>query len=265
MKRKIVLIIAILLIFSNIQVYAWGAKGHDIVAYIAEKHLTAKAKKQVKAILGGKSLVYYATWLDNVQNSPYWEAGYKRTKTWHYMNIDSGFTVATMPKLASGDVLTATNMLIDSLTNYRQELNDSVCSDYVRMLIHLIGDLHCPMHIGRKSDIGGNKFNVKWFKQNSSLHKIWDTKLLESVHAWSYSEWQANIDNCKKAEFKRIVSGTPNDWLQETHRLTEQIYNYAQEGENYSYQYMYDYQHAIERQLLAAGYRLARTLNEIFG
>ena len=63
------------MLFDPAQAFAWGAKGHDIVAAIAEEHLTPKAKRKIKKLLDGRSIVYYSSWMDNIQNSPYWEDG----------------------------------------------------------------------------------------------------------------------------------------------------------------------------------------------
>jgi pilin isopeptide linkage protein/LPXTG-motif cell wall-anchored protein len=69
--------------------------GHDVVAAIAEQNLSRKAKKAIDKILEGKSIVYYASWMDNIQNSPEWKGGYDKTKTWHYCNVDKGYTYDT--------------------------------------------------------------------------------------------------------------------------------------------------------------------------
>lgn len=266
MKRFFcIFMMSIFLFGGSIDVFAWGQKGHDIVACIAEKHLTRKAKKNLSAILGGKSLVYYSTWMDNVQNSPYWKDGYERTRTWHYLNVNEEYTPQTMPRNPKGDVLSALNMIIDSLENHRKELSDSVCFDYTRMLIHLVGDMHCPMHVGRLSDRGGNWLKIKWFEHETNLHSLWDSKLIESVHAWSYTEWMQNLDRCSKSEIAQMTSGTVEDWLNETWQVTVGIYANVTPEENYSYKYMYDYGPVVERQLLLAGYRLAALLNRIFG
>ena len=93
------------LLLSSISAFGWGPKGHDVVAAIAEQHLTKKAKKAIDKILDGKSIVYYSSWMDNIQNSPYWEYGYNKTKTWHYANVDEGLTYQTMTKNPDGDVV----------------------------------------------------------------------------------------------------------------------------------------------------------------
>ena len=92
-------------------VLAWGQKGHDVTAYIAECHLTPKAAKKVCKVLEGHSPVYYANWLDNASHTP----EYAYTKTWHYLNIDEGETLETMPKNPNGDVLEAVTTLVAQL------------------------------------------------------------------------------------------------------------------------------------------------------
>lgn len=265
MKRLAVILLFVSFTFASIDLFAWGLKGHDVIACIAEHHLTEKAKENIDKILGGKSMIYYSSWIDNVQNSPYWINGYDRTNTWHYFNVDEGFTPQTMPRNPKGDVLSALNMIIDSLGNYKDELSDSVKIDYLRMLIHFVGDMHCPMHVGHLSDKGGHGVRIKWFGQNTNLHTLWDTKLVESVHAWSYTEWQQNLDRCTQEEFDEMSAGTPEDWLIETWHITVGIYEYTKPEENYSFKYMYDYAPVVERQFLVAGYRLAALLNKIFG
>lgn len=265
MKRLAVILLFVSFTSASIDLFAWGLKGHDVIACIAEHHLTEKAKENIDKILGGKSMIYYSSWIDNVQNSPYWINGYDRTNTWHYFNVDEGFTPQTMPRNPKGDVVSALNMIIDSLGNYQDELSDSVKIDYLRMLIHFVGDMHCPMHVGHLSDKGGHGVRIKWFGQNTNLHTLWDTKLVESVHAWSYTEWQQNLDRCTQEEFDEMSAGTPEDWLIETWHITVGIYEYTKPEENYSFKYMYDYAPVVERQFLVAGYRLAALLNKIFG
>ena len=98
MKRIALLSLSMILLLQSISMYAWGPTGHDVVASIAEKNLTKKAKKEIHKLLDGKSIVSYSSWMDNIQNSPYWKNGYHTTKTWHYANVDKGHTYQTMTK-----------------------------------------------------------------------------------------------------------------------------------------------------------------------
>lgn len=264
MKRLNSLLLVVVFAFVYANAFAWGQKGHDIIAYIAEQHLTDKAKTNIEKILDGKSIVYYSSWMDNLRSSPDWTMGYQSTSTWHYINIDEDQTLETMERNVNGDILTALDLIIDSLSHYKT-LNDSLQRDYLKMIVHLVGDLHCPMHVGRLSDRGGNNVLVKWFNSKSNLHSVWDTRIVDGVHAWSYSEWQYNLDRCSEEQIAEYTKGTTTDWLLETHAITKKIYEESIPNENLSYKYIYIFREDVEQQLLKAGYRLAYLLNKLFG
>ena len=116
MKRINVLLLSAVMLMSSISAFGWGAKGHDVVAVIAEQNLTSKARKELAKILDGKSIVYYSSWMDNLQNSPDWKGGYDKTKTWHYANVDKGLTYQTMKQEEKGDVVTARTELTREMT-----------------------------------------------------------------------------------------------------------------------------------------------------
>ena len=268
--KKLILTLAALVTFVGSQMlFAWGQKGHDVVAAIAEQNLTKKAKKALDEILDGKSIVYYSSWMDNIQNSPYYKNGYHLTKTWHYANVDKGLTYQTMEKNEKGDVVAALNMLTKELTENEANLTDSMRVDYVKMIVHLVGDLHCPMHAGRLTDRGGNGVKIKFFGQNTSLHSLWDSKLIESARKWGYTEWADQLDRKDKKFKKSIVQGTYEDWFNSTVENASEIYDYVErtpeKSRNFSYQYVYDFSPMLEESLLLGGYRLAHVLNTIFG
>ena len=268
MKRYITYTLIALLFVSMLPATAWGPKGHDVVAAIAEHHLTCKAKRQISKLLDGKSIVYYSSWMDNIQNSPYWEDGYNKTKTWHYANVDKGLTYETMQKNENGDVVTALTMLTDEMLDNYKHLTDSMKVDYLKMIVHMVGDLHCPMHAGRLSDLGGNRMKVKWFRQDTNLHSVWDSKMIDSARKWSYTEWCDQLDRKDRKYRKEVMSGTYEDWFTETVEAAADIYEYVesmdQASPNLSYQFVYDFSPLLEERLLHAGYRLAYVLNEIF-
>ena len=268
MKKYFMFTVMASLLISS-AAFAWGPKGHDIVAAIAEQNLTAKAKKNLNELLDGKSIVYYSSWMDGIQNSPYWKNGYNKTKTWHYANVDKGYTYQTMQKNENGDVVTALNKLTYELTENEANLTDSMKVDYVKMIIHMVGDLHCPMHAGRLSDRGGNSVKLKFFGQKTSLHSLWDSKIIDSARKWSYTEWAHQLDRKDKKYKKAVVQGTYEDWFNKTVENAAEIYDYverdAARAEKLSYQFVYDFSPMLEESLLLGGYRLAYVLNMIFG
>ena len=266
MKRFTLILLAIMML-NITDAYGWGATGHDVVAAIAEQHLTPKAKRKINKLLDGKSIVYYSSWMDNIQNSPYWENGYNKTKTWHYANVDEGFTYQTMTKNPDGDVVSGLEMLTKEMTENYRNLTDSMRVDYLKMIVHMVGDLHCPMHAGRLSDRGGNGTRVKWFGQNTSLHSVWDSKMIDSARKWHYSEWAEQLDRTDRKYRKEIMKGSYEEWFNDTVENAASLYDYVEElGDtpNLSYQFVYDFSPLLEEQLLNGGYRLAYVLNTIF-
>ena len=268
MKRLAITLIGIIMLMDFTSAYAWGPKGHDVVAAIAEQHLTPKARRKINKLLEGKSIVYYSSWMDNIQNSPYWEYGYNKTKTWHYANVGKGLTYETMPKNENGDVVNGLEMLTKEMTENYRELTDSMKVDYLKMIVHMVGDLHCPMHAGRRSDRGGNGTPVKWFGKKTNLHSVWDSRLIESARRWSYSEWVEHLDRTDREFKKNVMCGTYEEWFNETVSHAAEIYEYIENTDgkmpSLSYRYVFDFAPLAEQQMLIGGYRLAYVLNSIF-
>lgn len=255
MKRLILLSLG--LVISSVA-FGWGQKGHDVTAAIAEQHLTRKAAKAVHRILEGQSPVYWSNWLDNASHTP----EYASTKTWHYLNVEEGQTLDEARRIPEGDVLKAVTEISDrlragGLTPEEEAVN-------LRMLIHLVGDMHCPMHLGRLSDLGGNRREVRFFGRRTNLHSVWDTDLPEAGHRWSYTEWQQQIDRASKAEQQAITAGAPEEWAREIHAVCTEVYDATPEGTEISYDYVARFTPVVERQLLRGGLRLAHLLNEIY-
>ena len=250
---------AALVLGSSLSAFSWGQKGHDTVAFIAEQHLTPTTLKSVEKLLDGKSIVYYANWMDNASHTP----EYAYSKTWHYKNVDPDETFENAPLLKEGDVVRA-------IREQALILNDTTRSDEERalalkMVVHFVGDIHQPMHIGRRNDRGGNQWNVKYFRSPSNLHSVWDSKLVESAHKWSYTEWQQQIDRAsEEQQFEIIKDGTPEKWGKECHEIHTQIYATTPQDTNIEYTYIANWTPVIEQQFLRGGLRLADLLNSIF-
>lgn len=259
MKRtlKLVCLCAGLLAVS-VNGYSWGQKGHDVTCAIAQKHLTRKAEKKISAILDGKSIVYWANWMDNASHTP----EYQYTSTWHYKNIDADETFKTAQINKDGDVLIAVNEQIAALKSGK--LNKEEQALALKFLVHLVGDMHCPMHMGHKSDKGGNRWQVQYFRNGTNLHSVWDSGVIESAHKWTYSEWVEQIDVNSKASDRKMAEGTPESWSKETYEVCKSIYEATPVGSQLSYDYVSEWTETIEDQLLKAGLRLASILNDIF-
>lgn len=239
--------------------FGWGQKGHDTVAYIAQKHLTDKTQAAVDSILDGYSIVYWANWLDNASHT----ADYAYTKTWHYKNIDAGKTFENAPKIKEGNIVDALYEQVAVLGDTTKTKDDKALA--LKMVVHFLGDIHQPMHMGRASDRGGNYHNVKFFKNGKNLHSVWDSSILESSHKWSHTEWQEEIDRLNEERERELLEGgTPATWGKETYLICTEIYDTTPEGTNIEYDYIAKWTPTIEMQILKGGLRLADVLNSVF-
>ncbi len=179
------------------------------------------------------------------------------------MNVDEGETFETMPRNPKGDVLSAVRDLVAKLE--RGCLDAAAEAEALKMLIHLVGDMHCPMHAGHLSDLGGNRIPVLFFRSRTNLHAVWDTALVEAARKWSYTEWRQQIDRAAHDEVAAMQAGEPGDWIAETQAICTQIYADTPEGTKISYDYVAAATPVIELQFLRGGLRLAKLLNRIYG
>ncbi len=238
-------------------VLPWGQKGHDTVAYVAECRLTPDARAAAEDLLDGKSIVYYANWLDNASHTP----EYAYSKTWHYKNIDADENFANAKINENGDIVSALDSRISVLADTTRSKEDRALA--LKMVVHLLGDLHQPLHLGHASDLGGNRHEVRFFKNATNLHSVWDSKLVEAGHKWSYTEWKEQIDRTTPEQENDILRlTTPAEWAEETYGIAQEVYRHTPVDMNIEYTYIVEWTPVVEQQLLKGGVRLAKVLND---
>ncbi|WP_417429929.1 S1/P1 nuclease [Halpernia sp.] len=257
---KLILVFAFLLIFNF--GYSWGTTGHRVVAQIAQNHLTGKAKRHLKKIFGNEPMAYWANWPDFIKSDT--TGVWKPTSSWHYINIEKqnnfkDFDIAIKSQKAP-NLYTQIQILSDQIKDKKTPIKDKKIA--LIFLIHLMGDLAQPMHTGRYDDLGGNKIKLKFFGQDTNLHSLWDSKLVDFTQ-YSYTEFANVLDVKSDDEVKQIQSGSLEDWLYDSHQQANRIYANSVAGKNYSYDYDYKFESLLERQLLYGGLRLAKVLNDI--
>jgi len=255
------LIVVFVLLFSSVSLTAsedWGKTGHRTMGEIAAKHLSKRAAKKISALLGGESLAFVSTYADEIRS----DDAYRKYGPWHYVNFPFGGRYENTPKNKKGDIIVGIQNCIDVIKDATSSQKDK--EFYLRLLVHFIGDLHMPLHVGLKEDKGGNSFKVKWFGKQTNLHSVWDTKIIEG-YGMSFTELTSNVDALSKKEIQTIQSGAVTDWMYESRALCEDVYANTSVGENLGYKYMYRYVNVSRKQLQKAGLRLASILNEIYG
>src|SRR5919205_654331 len=166
---------------------AWGILGHRIVGQIADSYLTPTARIEIQKILGNESIAIASNWADFIKS----DTAYRYLNTWHYIDFENN--IATLPALqgylkkdTATDAYTKLNFLVTELK--KKNLPQDKKLMYLRLVIHIVGDLHQPLHVSPKGDTGGNDIKVQWFGQTSNLHRVWDEQLIESQEL-SYTEY----------------------------------------------------------------------------
>ncbi len=255
-------VLIMFLFFSvSLKAFSWGANGHRIIGEISSKYLKGKTKKAIKEILGNESLAISSTWADFTRS----DTAMNYLAPWHYINIKEGLNKEEfetyLKKDTTIDAFTKLNVLIDELKNKKNTLEKQ--KFYLRLLVHIVGDIHQPLHTGRKEDHGGNKINVFWFNQSTNLHALWDDGLIENQKL-SYTEYATSINFSNKNQRAIWQNQSMQEWLFESYQLSEKVYLSAVSGEKLGYRYNFDHIESLNAQLLKGGIRLAGLLNFIF-
>jgi hypothetical protein len=236
----------------------WSKTGHRVTGEIAQRHLSKKARKALSKMLDGQSLAEVSNYADDIKS----DDRYKEFYPWHYVNLPLDKEYAEVAPNPSGDIVMGIQKCISVIEDENSDRADKVF--YLKMLVHFLGDLHQPMHVGKKSDKGGNDFQLRWFDTGTNLHKVWDYHMIHDF-AMSYSELADKLPELSRGEIREIQKGDVYQWVEETHKITNEVYAGVEPGEKLGYRYSYKYWPVVERQLLVGGLRLAGILNELFG
>ncbi|RAJ01684.1 S1/P1 nuclease [Chitinophaga skermanii] len=260
-KKMLVLAFALFITTSS---YAWGPIGHRVVAELASRHLTPRAQKAISDLIGTETLAMIANWPDFIKSDT--TGKYKHTNNWHYVDFPGHISCEEVHKMiadgkASGEAYNQIVALSKTLKDPKASKEDKVFA--LTFLVHIIGDVHQPLHVGRDEDQGGNKIAVQWFNTPSNLHRVWDEQLID-YQQLSYTEYTNWLDRAPAQKIKEIQKGTVIDWLCESHVLADKVYASTKDGDKLSYRYNFLFVNDLNSQLQKGGYRLAQVLNDIF-
>ena len=235
----------------------WSKTGHRVVGEVAEKHLTRKARRAIKKLLNGQSLAGVSNFADEIKA----DRTYREFSAWHYVNFPADKKYTDVEPSKYGDLIVGIEKCITVIKDENSPRADRAF--YLKMLIHLIGDLHQPMHVGRLEDKGGNDIQVQWFGKGSNLHKVWDANMIND-YGMSYTELARLLPDLGKNQRKALQKGTIYDWVEESQEVANQLYESVEVGEKLAYRYGYKWWGTVETQLQKGGLRLAKVLNGLF-
>ena len=183
--------ILLALIHTSQNTLAWGSTGHQSIALIAEQHMTPIALKKAHDTLDGDSLMAVSTWADQVRSNP---KTYGNTGNWHYTtwpdNVENFNAIFETKQ--SGVLLSQIEKRISELKDTKSSQAKKAFA--LKFIVHLIGDLHQPLHIGGGNDRGGNDCKVIWQHNNTNLHAVWDSGIIERTNLLRSGIFKITID-----------------------------------------------------------------------
>ncbi len=250
--KRISIIVMLLTCCLAQRVSAWNRTAHEAIACIAEHHITPAVKDSLEKYLDGRSIVYYATWMDHKHD----HFPYK-----HTVAVTSKNKLVPLSKRADVDAMNAIEKSLDRLKNRHLHPKDTVALD-IKFMVHLIADIHCPGHIVYPKT--ARFFPVKLMGKTKKYHHIWDA-MLDNNHAWSYREWQEQLDRLPQERIDGMAAGVPAGWAQWSAERCRVIYQWAQKDDELDRSFINKAYPLAEDMVLHASYRLAKLLNDIFG
>ena len=254
-------IFLVFLLFAPLYSFSWGVTGHRVVGEIAQRHLSKMAKKELKKLIGRENLAMWANWPDFIKSDTTgaWTAASK----WHYVNVPGNLSkeefMSKLQSLPGENLYTQIKAMTTQLKD--RSLSQEKRQIALRFLIHFVGDLHQPLHVGREADQGGNKISVTWFDKPTNLHSVWDGSLVD-FQQYSFSEYASVLNIASDEEVNAWQQSSLEDWFYDSYTLANKVYATVPADGKLGYKYNYIFQQDLDRQLLKGGVRLAKVINE---
>ncbi|WP_339875395.1 S1/P1 nuclease [uncultured Algoriphagus sp.] len=254
---KKLLTTTVFVLFIAMQGFAWGQLGHYLIGYMAEKQIKKSVRKKVERVLYPMSIGRSGTWMDEIKSDHAFDYAY----SWHYMTSIAGDYDESIQE-KGGNVYAEINRIKGELK--QGNLAPEKEAELLKMLIHMVEDIHQPLHVGTGEDKGGNDVRLEYFGKPTNLHAVWDSGILDSK-SMSYTEIGDELSRRLNKELKKgYRAATMQDWLAEAVSARTAVYNLP-ENNKISYAYGYENSPLLEERLIAASVRLAQILEEIYG
>ncbi|MGJ8679569.1 S1/P1 nuclease [Paraglaciecola sp.] len=242
----------------SFQVLSWGQTGHRVTGAIAEQYLSPNAQKMVSYLLANEDLAEVSTYADEMRSDPdeFWQ---KTSTTWHYVNVHQGHSYEHAKAPSEGDAVTALAKFSKQLKSKTSSLEEKQLA--LKFIVHIIGDLHQPFHSGTDKDRGGNTIKVNFFWEDSNIHRVWDSGLIDRQKL-SYTEWTSRLSKkISKQQANKWMDADPLVWIAESAQIRQGLYP---KDEKLSWDYQYQHLPTLKKRLQMGGVRIAAYLNHLF-
>ena len=220
-----------------------------MTADIAKEHMNKAAKDSLKFYLGDMTIEQASTWMDEIKK----DTTLDYLKPLHYINIEEG---QSYDPNSTGNIISELNKVIAELKDRSHHSKVQIAFD-LRVFIHLVGDLHQPLHVGYGSDRGGNNIKFTVEGDSSNLHRVWDSDIIKREHITAEDLKLAIKKDDKEQATKIDIIG----WMNESRAHLKAVYDF--QG-NIDRKYLNKNSKLVEKQLILGGLRLATLLNSLF-
>jgi hypothetical protein len=234
------------------QAFAWGPRGHKIVAQIAKHYLDKGIIDSVDTYLDDITFEKASYWMDEVVMN----TSYDFMKPWHFVAIESDKTYV---RSKNPDVVNVLENVISTLKRKNTLRKEILLS--LKILFHLTADIHQPLHCGFVKDNGGSNVKLRFFFKSTDLHEVWDSEILE-YQAITPEDCLKLADNLHRNDIARYQKIDVLKWMEESRALLSHVYDFK--GNKLGDEYVDKVTPVIKMQLVKAGLRLAAVLNQTF-
>ena len=244
------LLVILLCCMAMARAFAWGAQGHEVIANLAWQGLQPKARQDVARLLAlepGQTLESVATWADEHRSAA--------TGVWHYVNFPRG-TCSYEPQRDCPDGKCVVAAIERQRAVFASRASEGERLKALKYLVHLVADVHQPLHAGYADDRGGNQFQLRAFMRGSNLHALWDSGLLRHMDL-DNTALVAVLQSLPRAADERDLNVA--HMAQESCRIVALPGFYPPDG--LSDAYAQRFAPIVQQRLALAGARLAAMLN----
>ena len=281
---------AMLLLANTLPSAGWGQIGHSTIAQVAQDHLTPEAAKALDEYLDGLKLAIIASDADIYRSQWTVDLGFIPTNPddarvkwlkefdfstplnispWsHSITVDMNFNCYPTDNLDGAYINNAAyyiDRLSAELKSNAENMDPFERYKAIAIIVHLMGDMHCPMHIVYNPvNVNKGHYFVYWKGKKHKMHVVWDGRIFDDYYDWGFLELAYLVDTATPEQIAEITKGSVYDYASSSARDSWPVVSAYVDGDPLPKSYATDMRQILFSQLRNGGYRLAAIFNEIF-